>query len=133
MRLSFGPGALDMLLIAKQNQSNDDYSVYLEGDLCQMSAQKNFLMRHGISVKHNGVYPCVKPCDKKKVFQLLWDYKADGWWHYDVHYYKLEICTREEFRKALDRQCEKSEEEWQREKKEKGVEARKKHRNTLTP
>lgn len=119
MEFGFGPGALEMLIQAKKDEKHKDYSIWLEGDLCQMSAQNEFLIAHGISVKFNNVYPCVRPCDKKKTFQLFWDYKCDGWWHYFREYEELEICTKEEFQRALDIQCERSKAKWEKEKKEK--------------
>lgn len=99
--MDFGPGALNMLQQALRDETHKDHSVYLRGDLCQMSAQANFLTSHGVDVKFNNVYPCVKPCDEEKTFKLLWKFKLEGWWHYDNQYIELSICTKEEFEKAL--------------------------------
>ena len=104
--IQIGLGAFGMMEQAIKNESNEKYSVYLAGDLCQMSAQSDFLKAHGIDVKFNNVYPCVKECDKKEVFQLIWHHKCDGWWHYDKQYVELGICTKEEFRRTLTKQCE---------------------------
>ncbi len=50
-------GAFDMIARGIANESNEEYSVYLKGDLCQMDAQHKFLTRWGISVKlSNFVY-----------------------------------------------------------------------------
>lgn len=106
VRFGFGPGALDMLGQAKKNERHDDYSIYLDGDLCSMSAQKDFLIGHGVSVKFNNVYPCVRECDKERTFQLMWKYKCDGWWLYSKQYLELDICTKEEFKDTLDRWCD---------------------------
>ena len=106
IRLTFGPGALGMLAQASLDERNEDYSICLDGDLCQMSAQANFLRSHGIDVKFNNVYPCVRPCDKEKVFKLIWDRKCDGWWHYQKEYAELGICDKEEFKETLNRWCD---------------------------
>ena len=100
-------GAFDMIARGIANESNEEYSVYLKGDLCQMDAQHKFLTRWGISVKFNNVYPCVRECDKEKTFKLLWEKRCDGWWHYDAQYVALGICTPDEFSAALTRQCER--------------------------
>lgn len=105
-RLSFGfaPGALDMLYQAKRNECNEEYSVYLNGDLYQMSAQARFLKSFGgIDVKFNNVYPCVRPCDKEKTFKLMWKYKCEGWWHYENEYVELKLCTNEEFKTIFNK------------------------------
>lgn len=102
----FGPGALDMLVQAKKNESHEEYSIWLTGDLCQMHAQHKFLISHGIDVQFNNVYPYVRECDKEKTFQLIWKYKCDGWWHYDKEYAELGICTKEEFKETLNKWCD---------------------------
>jgi len=102
---SFAPGALDMLIQGKKNESHKEYSVYLTGDLCQMAAQAKFLKYHGVDFKFNNVYPCVKLCDKKKTFKLLWDYKCDGWWNYRDEYAELGICDKEKFKETLEKWC----------------------------
>ena len=101
MRFGFSHGALNMLVQAKKNESHKDYSIYLNGDLCQMSAQEKFLKSHGVDVKFNNVYPCVRTCDEERTFRLMWEYKCDGWWHYDKEYIKFNICSKEEFKETL--------------------------------
>lgn len=103
----FGPGAFDMLVQAKKDERHEEYSVYLDGDLCQMSAQARFLQSFGgIDVKFNNVYPCVRPCDKEQTFKLLWKYKCEGWWNYQDIYEELGICSKEEFKETLTKWCE---------------------------
>lgn len=117
IKFGFGPGAEEMLVQAKRNERNEDYSIFLDGDLCQMHAQSEFLRGHGISVKFNNVYPCVKPCDEEKVFRLIWKYKCEGWHHYIKQYEKFGICTKELFSSVLDKQCERERAKWERENK----------------
>lgn len=107
IEFGFGPGAFDMLVQAKKNECNEEYSVYLNGDLCQMSAQAKFLKSFGgIDVKFNGVYPCVRPCDKEETFKLFWKYKCEGWWNYENEYVELKICTKEEFTTVFHKWCD---------------------------
>ncbi len=96
----------DMIQQGIKDESNENYSIYLSGDLCQMSAQADFLRSHGVDVEFNNVYPCVKECDKKEVFQLIWHHKCDGWWHYDKQYAELGICTKEKFKETLHNWCD---------------------------
>ena len=107
-KIKFGiaPGTLNMLVQARKNESNKDYSISLTGDLCQMSAQTKFLKEHGVDVKFNNVYPCVRPCDKEKTFLLIWTYKCDGWWNYKEEYEELNICSKEKFKTTLKKWCE---------------------------
>ncbi len=110
-------GVLGMLKQAIKNESHEDYSVYLTGDLSQMSAQAEFLRSHDIKVKFNNVYPCVKPSDEEKVFQLIWKHKCDGWHHYIKQYEKFDICTQEQFSNVLNAQCDRERAEWDRKNK----------------
>ena len=96
-----------MMMKGIDDERNDDYSVYLKGDLHQMNNQEQFLSHYGISVKFNNVYPCVRPCDTEITFRLLWDNKCDGWWHYASQYVELGICTQEEFSEVLTQQVVK--------------------------
>jgi hypothetical protein len=111
VQFRFGPGAFDMLMQGKKNESHEEYSVYLTGDLCQMSSQARFLKYHGVDFKFNNVYPCVKPCDREKTFKLLWKYKCDGWWNYQAEYAELGICDKEEFMKTLNKWCDDKKDE----------------------
>jgi len=106
IKFGFAPGALNMLIQAKKDESHEEYSIYLTGDLCQMAAQSTFLKLHGIDVQFNNVYPCVQECDKQETFQLIWKYRCNGWWHYDEQYAELGICTKEEFKEILNQWCE---------------------------
>lgn len=100
------PGVMNILGQAKKNERHDEHTVYLDGDLRQMAAQATFLKNHGIDVEFNNVYPCVKESEKKETFQLIWKFKCDGWWNYMVKYIELGICTKEEFKKTLDKWCD---------------------------
>lgn len=103
---SFAPGVINILEQAKKNERHEKYSVYLDGDLCVMSAQSEFLKTHGVDVQFNNVYPCVRECDKEKTFKLLWEYKCEGWWLYQKQYAELGICTKEEFKETLSKWCD---------------------------
>ncbi len=103
IKFGFAPGALDMLKQAKKDERHEEHTVHLTGDLCQMNAQSVFLKSHGIDVQFNNVYPCVKECEKKETFELLWKYKCHGWWHYSSQYVKLGICTDAEFMETLSK------------------------------
>jgi len=109
-RAGFGKGidsgVVNILHQASKNEHHEEYSIYLNGDLCQLSAQASFLREYGVRVKFNNVYPCVRPCDKKRTFELIWEHKCDGWWHYDRIYAELDICDQEKFRATLNSWCE---------------------------
>ena len=96
-------GIIDIFRSGVNDETNVDYTFYLTGDLCQMSAQKRFLIDRGISVQQNNVYPCVRECDKKKALQMIWDSKCEGYHHYDKEYVELGICTKDEFWEYLRR------------------------------
>ena len=82
---------------AISEEKNEDYSFYLEGDLCQMSSQREALNSRGVQTKQNNVYPCVKECDKTKALTIIWENRVEGWWHYEDLYVKRNICTKDEF------------------------------------
>jgi len=42
----------------------------------------------------------------KKALKLIWGFRTDGWWHYEDQYIKYEICTKDEFWAALNKQVE---------------------------
>lgn len=75
---------------------------YFEGDLCQMSKQRDFLSRCGIKVVMSNVYPTVETEEEyKNALALIWINKCEGWWHYDKQYAKYGICRKSEYVKRL--------------------------------
>lgn len=88
---------------AIKNERNEEYKFFLEGDLCQMSTQREFLNSRGIKTRQNNVYPCLKESDVPKAMYLIWNNRVEGWWHYEELYVKHSICTKEEFRARLMR------------------------------
>lgn len=92
---------IDLLTSAVNNESNKEYTFSLNGDLCQMSAQRTFLNNRGIVTKQNNVYPCVRECDIKQALELIWKFKVEGWWHYEEKYIEFGICSKDEFRNRL--------------------------------
>lgn len=95
------------LMMSAGSRSSSDYSFYLNGDLCQMGAQKSFLIDRGFDVQQSDVYPVLKQEDKTRALKAIWESRCDGWWHYREDYIKLDICSGEEWGKALDDQCAK--------------------------
>ncbi len=96
-------GIYDLIESAARNENaNSDYTFFLDGDLCQMSNQKDFLRKKGFSVDQRNVYPVLKEEDVKKALELIWSTKTDGWWHYKGKYVELGICTAEEYLKVLE-------------------------------
>lgn len=88
---------LELFQSAANNETNQTHSFFLDGDLSQMSIQRNFLQARGFDVKQNNVYPCLKEEDVEKALKLIWDNRVEGWWHYQEKYAELKICTKEEF------------------------------------
>jgi hypothetical protein len=91
----------DLLNAAINNERDNNYSFFLQGDLCQMATQRLFLSKRGFDLKQNNVYPCLKQCDVERALTTIWIYKPDGWWHYSDEYVKYNICTKEEFMNTL--------------------------------
>jgi len=75
--------------------------LWLDGDLCQMGNQADFLRRNGFSLRRQNVYSIVKPEDAERALRLIWKNKVDGWWHYCDKYVQFGICTKQEFKDAL--------------------------------
>jgi hypothetical protein len=106
---SLTPGVFDLLSYAKGDTKVDTgFSFYIRGDLHQMSIQKSFLSRYRVNIQQQGVYPAIKQIDVPKVLELIYENRVYGWWHYKDEYVALKICTKDEFDKALERQCEKN-------------------------
>lgn len=74
---------------------------YLNGDLCQMSAQKKHLSNNGFSVGQVDVYPTLKQEDVGDALNEIWQFKIDGWWNYKTAFIDHNICTEKEFKEAL--------------------------------
>ena len=83
------------------NNDKDEFTFYLDGDLCQMSNQRWFLSECGVEVRQNNVYPCLRQKDVPRALTLIWQRKCDGWWHYKEKYVQYGICTEEEFYNRL--------------------------------
>lgn len=94
---------LDLLKSASDDERNETHSFLLSGDLCQMSAQRNFLQSRGFNVKQNNVYPSLKESDVENALKLIWEQRVEGWWHYEERYKKHGICTKEEFWDRLNK------------------------------
>jgi hypothetical protein len=107
MRLSACDGVLNLLCTANDAKASDEYTFYLNGDLSQMAEQKSFLINRGMDVSQRNVYPVLKECDVLQALKILYEHKVKGWWNYRDRYIKHEICTKEEFQKALELQCSK--------------------------
>lgn len=89
------------LISAHQEIAPEGYSFRLDGDLNQMSTQKNFLIKEGFDVKQSSVYPIIKEEDKKKALTLIFENKIQGWHHYFREYIELKICNEKEYRRLL--------------------------------
>jgi hypothetical protein len=93
-------------LLNERDTHDAGYTFTFDGDLCQMSSQKEFLLHRGFDVGQCGVYPAVK--DKEtfdKAITAIWEDRAEGYWHYEDKLVTLKACTHEEFRAALDITC----------------------------
>jgi len=95
-------GAVGLITAAVNHRDDQAYHYYLDGDLCQMSAQREFLVRRGMDVGQRDVYPVLRSEeDFKKALELLWRNRIAGWWHYHDKLIKYGICTEDEFKRAL--------------------------------
>lgn len=78
------------------------FQYLLDGDLCQMSTQEEFLRSHGFDVGRCNVYPAVRTEEEfKRALRAIWENKVAGWWHYKDKYGKYGICTAEKCDAAL--------------------------------
>lgn len=91
----------NLLHSAINNETNEEFTFFLDGDLSQMSSQKSVLNRNGIITKQNNVYPCLKEKDIPKAMEIIWNSRVEGWWHYKELYVKHNICTAKEFDERL--------------------------------
>lgn len=96
-------------LLGSANHYDEGYAFYVgNGDLVQMSAQKEFLRRRGFDIGQRDVYPCVKTEEEQvRALKAIWEARVDGWWNHDRDLVRLGICTREEYNTALGIECEK--------------------------
>ena len=105
-------GVISLLGFAASDagQRDDGMKYLLDGDLNQMSIQREFLLAQGFSVGQSNVYPCFSAKeDFDKAITLIWELKISGWWHYKDKLVELGVCTTEAFDDALSRQCARSE------------------------
>jgi len=107
MRLSTSVGVFNLLATANKAEASDEYTFYLSGDLSQMAEQDSFLKSQGFSLGRSDVYPLLKECDVPRALNLIYECKVTGWWNYKDRYVKYNICTVDEFKKALEIQCSK--------------------------
>jgi hypothetical protein len=96
-------GIFGLLQSAVKGERDTGFAT-ISGDLNQMSIQKEFLRGQGFDLGQSDVYPIVRTEeDWKRALGLFWKYKVQGWWHYEAHYVKYSICSKEEFSRALSR------------------------------
>ena len=92
---------------ADKKEAPSEFDFLLDGDLCQMSAQKEFLIDNGIEIRQQNVYPAIKNIDVGKSLTIIYQYCIPGWWNYLEHYLKYKICTKEEYNEKLDKQIKR--------------------------
>lgn len=76
----------------------------LQGDLCQMYKQMDFLERKGLEVLIEGGIPYVKKDWYEYAVREIYETGITGWWNYKDDLISFNICTVEEFKKRLERQ-----------------------------
>ena len=66
----------------------------LNGDLCQMSAQKQFLQRRGYNVTQIDIYPAFNNEEEYvRALADILDNKIEGWWNYSKQYKKYSLIV----------------------------------------
>lgn len=98
--LGLEPGVAG-LMMAAGSRPREGFKFFLDGDLCQMSKQKEFLRNKGFAVDQSDVYPVLRESDGPRAMKLIWKHKVEGWWTYKRRYFEFGICTEEEFKEAL--------------------------------
>lgn len=100
IRLGLEPGVAG-LIMSSGASPREGFNFFLDGDLLQMSTQKQFLRDKGFAVDQSDVYPVLRKSDAKRAMKLIWEHRVDGWWSYKRQYVDMGICTEEEFKQAL--------------------------------
>ena len=101
----------ELLLNATQDRdgrrgTSSGYTFTFDGDLNQMSEQREFLQRQGFEVGMTNVYPAVKTqAEYDKAITAIYKNRCAGYWHYREKLIKLGVCTEAEFTAALDVTC----------------------------
>jgi hypothetical protein len=77
----------------------------LNGDLCQMSTQMQFLIENGFDVGQSGCYPYLDSKQEyDRAIKLIFENRVEGWWNYrdalpeielDLLYRRKSIITDE--------------------------------------
>lgn len=121
-------GSVYDLLSSAGSNAPKEYDFSVQGDLCQMGAQKEFLQKRGFDLRQSDVYPVLKEEDKKDALEAIWNARVEGWWHYKETMVKLGICTAEDWDTALNVQCgkdpkAKGQSEYKKKKKEEDINA----------
>ena len=66
----------------------------LNGDLCQMGTQKQFLQRRGYNVTQVDVYPALQNEEEYvRALADILDNKIEGWWNYSEQYKKYSLIV----------------------------------------
>lgn len=104
------------LMSGANHARNTDYKFYMDGDLCQMSKQDDFLREQGFDVGRNDVYPCLRTQEEfDRAIKLIYDREVEGWWHYDKRLVEIKHCTQEQFSAKLNAYCEQQKRNRERE------------------
>ena len=100
------PGVLGLMAGAKSHQERPaGHRTVADGDLGQMAAQGIALKEGGFEVGRWDVYATVPEADYRRALEYMWKRRTDGWWNLPL--VKEGIITQEEFKVALDHQCDK--------------------------
>ena len=96
-------------LIGSHGTRDEGYKFLFDGDLCQMSAQKEFLHSRQFEIGQCGVYPAVKDQETfDRAIKAIWENRVKGWWNYKDKLITLQACTHDEFMAALKVSVEES-------------------------
>lgn len=108
MKQQYHPGGVFSLLqSAIDERSDDGFHFLLDGDLNQMGIQERFLRDRGFAVGRRNVYPALKTEEEfNDAIKAIWKSRTSGWWQYRRQLVKNNVCTEEEFKQALDFECD---------------------------
>jgi hypothetical protein len=74
-----------------------------EGDLNQMATQRQRLRQLDFDIADGSGIPVFRTeSDFRRGLRIFWEEKIAGWWVYRKNLIGMEICTRAEYREALD-------------------------------
>lgn len=103
INMTIAPGTITALNgVGTDTRDKGVEQLSLYGDLSQMGTMSQVLKDQGFDVRNWDVHPVIQGEEIPKALRYLYDYKIHGWWNQQEALIKYNICTQEDFSKALN-------------------------------